>query len=140
MGSNAYHARYMKARYHRRRSEWVGRLGDKCNNCGSDQDLQFDHIDRKTKSFDVGKALAGWSFDRLEKEMVKCQLLCRSCHVRKTNLNGDHGKGITKHGTYWMYRKYKCRCNPCVEANSLKLKEWKQKSRGCSSTGESPAS
>lgn len=125
--NNEYMRKYMLSRYHRRRDYWIERLGGKCKICNSTTNLEFDHINRIYKEFNVAKALAGFSDERLESEMSKCQILCKKHHLEKTRRYGDHGKNKVEHGTYWMYRKYKCRCEACKIANSKQIKEWKSK-------------
>lgn len=45
--------------------------------------LEFDHLRDKTK--DVSLFLAGgYSWERILKEISKCQVLCANCHRRKT--------------------------------------------------------
>ena len=63
-------------------------LGGKCCGCGTAENLQFDHIDRKLKSFTIGKCLTK-KLDVLIGEAEKCQLLCKSCHQLKTTINHD---------------------------------------------------
>lgn len=87
---------------------------------GPKKDLQIDHIDHKQKSFCISKR---WSYvwEKLVKELDKCQLLCSICHKKKSKKEGswkssfNTPKGL-KHGTVWGYRKYKCRCSDCVTA------------------------
>ena len=59
------------------------KLGGKCVQCGSTKSLEFDHIDPKTKSFNIS---AGYNKPKeiLEKELSKCQLLCNKCHIEKS--------------------------------------------------------
>ena len=59
------------------------KLGGKCVQCGSTKALEFDHIDPKTKSFNIS---AGYNKPKeiLEKELSKCQLLCNKCHIEKS--------------------------------------------------------
>ena len=64
-------------------------LGGKCVGCGTTQNLQFDHIDRKQKSFTIGKMLESSLENKLIPEAKKCQLLCKSCHQVKTTINHD---------------------------------------------------
>jgi len=71
-----------------KKSQLIEMLGGKCVGCGITEDLQFDHIDRKNKSFTIGKCL-GYSLERLIPEAQKCQLLCKTCHQVKTTLGHD---------------------------------------------------
>lgn len=57
--------------------------GGKCEKCGYDKcmgALQFHHPDPKTKDPNFHK-MKCWSFDKVEKELEKCQLLCANCHA-----------------------------------------------------------
>lgn len=100
-------------------------LGNKCAECGSVDDLEFDHVNPKNKVIEVSSAIHRdyWSWTRLTVELDKCQLLCKKHHKEKSKA----AYGAQPCGTYWKYRKYKCRCQPCVEANSAQLKSWKSK-------------
>jgi 5-methylcytosine-specific restriction endonuclease McrA len=64
-------------------------LGGKCVGCGVTENLQFDHIDRKQKTFTIGKRLESSLENKLIPEAKKCQLLCKSCHQVKTTINHD---------------------------------------------------
>lgn len=59
--------------------------------CGCDDvdKLNFDHVDASTKSFDIGKRLAGVAEAKLQEEIKKCQLLCNPCHQVKTTEAGE---------------------------------------------------
>lgn len=89
--------------------------------CGTDHNLEFDHIDPSTKVAQVSspKLLDG-PLEAFLHEVDKCQLLCKKHHVEKTRLNGDPtGGGHNKidnytHGTGAYYGKG-CRCVLCVE-------------------------
>lgn len=54
----------------------------KCIKCGTEKFLQVDHIDPKKK---VDHRIWSWREERITKELSKCQILCRSCHQKKTN-------------------------------------------------------
>lgn len=101
-------------------------LGGKCVDCGSIHNLEFDHIDRTLKSFNIGACYSLPLVELLE-ELKKCQLLCHKCHKLKTReidgLKAEHGK-------YSMYRHYKCRCALCKEANRRQHAEWRYKKLG----------
>ena len=82
------------------REHLVNMLGGKCCGCGTTENLQFDHLDRTTKSFCIGKNLAA-KLEKLEEEARKCQLLCQDCHNVKTLINHDcehitYGKRIVE--------------------------------------------
>lgn len=56
--------------------------GGKCKNCGYNkcpEALTFHHLDPSQKDFTIsGKS---WSFERLQKEVDKCILVCANCHI-----------------------------------------------------------
>ena len=58
-------------------------LGGKCVKCGTTHNLQFDHIKREGKKYEITRRLT-YKFDTLKEELDKCQLLCASCHLDKT--------------------------------------------------------
>lgn len=107
---NAYMREYNLARYHRIRAEAIAALGGECVDCGTVEDLQFDHLDRYQKSFDVGRLL---NYSKLirDEELKKCVLRCGDCHRAKTKAMKDykgvpHGEGVAGKG--------KCRCESCA--------------------------
>jgi hypothetical protein len=78
----------MRERKRQHREYLVEMLGGKCCGCGTIENLQFDHIDRKQKDFCIGKSLS-LKLDKLIVEAKKCQLLCDNCHKIKTTINHD---------------------------------------------------
>ncbi len=100
-------------------------LGSKCKECNTTENLEFDHIDPQNKEIEITTAVMAkcWSWDKLVIELNKCQLLCKECHLKKTIKSYP----IQPCGTYWKYRKYKCRCKECVLANTEQLRKWKYK-------------
>lgn len=125
---NEYMRTYMLRRYHRRRQEAIEMLGGACVDCGSMNDLEFDHADRTTKSLDIAKM---WSYaeERWKAEVSKCVLRCKTCHGYKTII--ERGMTIVKgrdvHGTLssWKY----CKCDKCRGAYNTYMKQYKKKRR-----------
>ena len=74
-----YHKSYYKARMDILKQL----LGGRCARCGSTENLEFDHIDRTTKSFNIAK-IAKRKFEDIKDELDKCELLCSSCHKAKS--------------------------------------------------------
>jgi hypothetical protein len=62
------------------------KLAQGCQSCGFNrwpECLDFDHLDPKTKKFDISHKLQ-LSISTLLKEIAKCQILCANCHRHKT--------------------------------------------------------
>jgi 5-methylcytosine-specific restriction endonuclease McrA len=128
--SPEYMKQYMANRYHNVRNKIINDLGGKCNKCGiTNVPFEIDHIDSSKKTFRAADAHSV-SEERLNKELPNLQLLCNPCHKEKTKESWDYGTNKPSHGTYWMYRKYKCRCNECTIAYKEKKKEWNSKGLG----------
>ena len=68
-----------------RRKIAIEYLGAECASCGATDGLEFDHIDRSTKSFSIGSGLS-FAMRTIYNELDKCQLLCKRCHRKKTNM------------------------------------------------------
>lgn len=103
-------AKYASDKYYRRRAEWIEKKGGSCVKCGTTENLEFDHVDADTKEYDVAAILSSHREDKIAKEMEKCQLLCKPCHLEKTLLEEDiyivkHGGGLTG--------KKNCHCDLC---------------------------
>lgn len=120
-----YMRRYIKAHYRKAMDEIINFLGGQCVRCGSEKNLQLDHIDRKTKKFNISTGVRRYSRAVVWKEVKKCQLLCKSCHRKKGVEAGDILE--TKHGSITMYSRYKCRCELCRKATSDYLKNYRRK-------------
>lgn len=119
-------AAYLAARYQRKLKTALKDLGGCCKLCGSKTKLEFDHILPNTKKANITALLCG-SRSKLEKELAKCQLLCRKCHVKKTAT--DLGRKIAKgtHGTLSSYRY--CKCKLCREAKTKYMRNYMRKKR-----------
>ena len=80
-----------KRHYIKRRSKVLEMLGGQCVNCQSKDQLEIDHVDPETKSFSIGEVITH-SWQKIEPELKKCQLLCRSCHQIKSETDGSLNK------------------------------------------------
>ena len=108
--------KYLRQLRTKRRKFAYNSFGGKCNKCGSEEWLQFDHIDPKTKLYSIGE-IWGTKEEIFIEELKKCQLLCQKCHIEKNKKEIKDGVYRTtppaKHGGMRMYWKYKCRCDLC---------------------------
>jgi len=58
----------------------IGMLGGKCEDCSSTSKLEFHHENPASKAFNIGQYLGRIRWARIEEEVVKCSLKCRTCH------------------------------------------------------------
>ena len=82
---NSYHRERYARLYPERKALYIAKLGGVCVSCGSAENLEFDHIDRSTKSFTFTDKIATMSIEKLDVEAEKLQLLCNKCHKEKTS-------------------------------------------------------
>jgi hypothetical protein len=91
-------------------------LGGRCEGCGDEGELQFDHYDPTTKVAEVATVLTRQGLDAFWIEVEKCQLLCVDCHKAKTRSEREPA-----HGSERRYAKpWVCRCEPCMEGASAR--------------------
>lgn len=108
---------YDREKYHERRTlafEMLG--GERCASCRSEKSLEFDHIDPATKEVSASR----WhkvSCARFVREVLKCQVLCFTCHRKKTLPERGHIPGGAGCGTISRYTRG-CRCDECRAAMS----------------------
>ncbi len=59
-----------------------------CMDCGIKYPpyvMDFDHRDKKSKDIDVGRMInGGWSKEKVDKEIEKCDIVCSNCHRIRT--------------------------------------------------------
>lgn len=107
-------------RYRERRAYAIEKLGGKCVVCGTTENLEIDHINKKDKSFQITQR---WSvsIEEYNKELAKCQLLCNLHHKEKSSREHDWGRegfGPSDHGSLAFYKNKGCRCKLCRKAYS----------------------
>lgn len=62
-----------------------------CGFMGKHYQLDLDHIDPTTKYGQNHRAYEpNWKWERIKKELDKCQILCANCHREKTFRDSDH--------------------------------------------------
>ncbi len=96
-----------------RRRRFIKEHGGKCIKCGSKKRLEFDHIDRSTKT---SHSIWSWREDRIREELKKCQLLCKACHINKTH--AERGDRVLVHGSLFRGYHRGCKCVVCRRANA----------------------
>lgn len=104
-----------------RRAAWIAENGP-CKRCGSTERLEVDHIDPSSKEHEVHSVWT-WGAEIRERELAKCQVLCRKCHESKNASEGQARMGgPVKCGTYAAYIQG-CRCEGCRKANTEYAKQ-----------------
>lgn len=106
---------YEKERKTKRRLRWIAENGP-CRICGSWDQPEVDHINRDTKLKEWHHAVWGWKEEHRKRELAKCQVLCHTCHKKKSD---EELRKPVKHGTHSGYNYYKCRCQQCRDAQKL---------------------
>lgn len=121
---NEYMRQYMIRRYHQRRQEALNLLGGQCVDCGSTENLEFDHTKAKDKSFDIGRV---WSYkqETFLAEISKCVIRCRDCHANKSR---KHDWNVVEHGG-GVSGKNRCKCGPCRKQKALYMRNYRRKDR-----------
>lgn len=82
---------YQKRMRIERKKALVELCGGKCTKCGYSKclrALEFHHLDKDNKTFNLSSLGYTCSWDRLVKEVKKCTLLCATCH-RETEAEAD---------------------------------------------------
>ena len=83
-------ALYLRELRANRKAERVAILGGRCTRCGATENLQFDHVDPKTK---IPGAIDSHDPAVWKEEIKKCQLLCFPCHLEKSRLESIERTG-----------------------------------------------
>lgn len=121
-------AEYMAARREKRRNSLIDLAGGKCNQCGTIEELEFNHLDRSTKLFNLSGAGLDKPWAKILEEAAKCELVCSTCHRKYTNEQFASGEIRPwndktdlpyEHGTVRMYQERKCKCKLCVTAKRM---------------------
>jgi 5-methylcytosine-specific restriction endonuclease McrA len=102
----------------RKREKAIHEYGGVCSQCGSSEDLEFDHINPELKARNIG-AIWSYSWENIRDELAKCQLLCVDCHKAKTRETSYKG-----HGCEHRYRDG-CRCQPCKDAHAERARRYR---------------
>lgn len=135
MGKNSkeYSRTYMARRRKERRERLLEMSGKICARCGSEENLEFNHLDRKAMLFRLSLDGMGKNWDLILAEWRKCELLCHDCHRIYTQEQYRNGEipiwNSLKHvpyvcGTPRCYHEKACRCESCKAAGrAYKKKE-----------------
>lgn len=82
-----YRNKEKQSQYKKKRDQdlkkWLESQKIKCSRCPEDYPatLKFHHRDPLQKEITLSRALRnGWSAERMEKEIAKCEVLCGNCH------------------------------------------------------------
>ena len=68
----------------RKNRAWaLNELGGECVDCGTTENLEFDHINPAQKEKKIGDYMS--SVNKLTEEIKKCELRCKKCHRQRSN-------------------------------------------------------
>lgn len=76
------HSYYTSQKGREKRAYAIEKLGGKCKACGFDRypcSLDIHHVDPSIKDSNFD-SMRGWSYERIDKEIKGCILLCKNCH------------------------------------------------------------
>jgi hypothetical protein len=85
------HNEYTQNLYKQKRRKVIETLGGKCANCDFDkwpEALDVHHTNPAIKDEDFA-GMRHWSWDRIEKEISTCILLCKNCHAHEHKIDKD---------------------------------------------------
>lgn len=89
IGNNKNNYAAQKLRAISRKREFITQLGGKCQNCGYAKNmsaLTFHHKNPKDKMFELDcRKISNSTLESLQKELLKCELLCANCHAELHN-------------------------------------------------------
>lgn len=125
-----YIKEYQQRRREERRVYAVNKLGGKCINCGTTENLEFDHIipiNTNIHGRRISELLTA-SKSRLDKELELCQILCEECHKLKTAFEDRTHASLT-HGTLSAVRYCKPICDDCKDVRNKYNRQYMQQYR-----------
>ena len=91
---------YVIARRKRHKEQAIEYLGGACQRCGYDRckaALCFHHRDSTEKDWALNALLTSGSWERIRKELDKCDLLCANCHLEEHWLEEEDIPGVDSH-------------------------------------------
>ncbi len=114
--------------------------GGKCERCGYDKSVprayDFHHRDASQKDFGIGtyKVL---NFEKLKKEVDKCDLLCRNCHaeIHDELQKAERQKLLEAHTNWLKSRLQETKCKQCNKKFQPKKARQKYCSPQCGDLG-----
>lgn len=71
-----------------------------CKDCGSRQDLTFDHPPGAKKVGNVADMVHTHSFLRLSEEVAKCEIVCWPCHIEREKVRILRGLRVKRNGKW----------------------------------------
>lgn len=56
-----------------------------CGNCFNPVAMDYDHINPSNKKINISKMMNAYSWERIQEEIAKCELVCANCHRVRTH-------------------------------------------------------
>lgn len=98
-------------------------IGRHCERCGTTDELEFHHRDPEEK---ISHRIWSWSWERIAKELEKCEILCKPCHQAETSAwRRAQAEARNSHGTRQRYE-LGCKCDACRAAKSASNRAYRQ--------------
>lgn len=102
----------------KRRKNYINILGGKCVICNTKENLEFHHVDKETKEYNIN-AILSYKFPLVIEELAKCELRCKEHHKE-----AHEHKPI--HGTRTAYS-HGCKCLECCKANTQYRSDYRKR-------------
>lgn len=112
-------AEYDLNRYYERKAMCIEILGGHCVDCNTTQMLEFDHLMKETKLYNISTIILHGD-EKLFSELEKCVLRCYRCHKLKSSFESGvlHGGGLSG--------KRNCKCIPCKARKAEYMRYYKK--------------
>jgi hypothetical protein len=96
---------------HVREKRRLALVGRHCERCGTTDELEFHHRDPGEK---ISHRIWSWSWERIAKELEKCDVLCRPCHdAVHVPTHCERGHELTEANSYVKPSSGRRECRAC---------------------------
>lgn len=112
-------------KYAERRAKAYDLLDEVCAHCGTTEKMSIDHINNdRSDAKHMPNRLLLCSWDGVVAELKNCQLLCKSCHAKKSMRERGFAD-VSGHGKESTYS-HGCRCDSCKSGHAMYQFNWRK--------------